>query len=234
MNKYENIFMYPINTILVDLIGKNQAFLIPAEPTRAEHREEPLYYKIEFAKIFEKGLQMDLSKLMAYFIKKSNVNFDRMIGIESKKALDQPSLEKYSFVPILSAMMRKPYAIIVEVPEQSQFICEGEIEEGETVIIIDDVLTTGESIFGVTEYLRKQYKNIKVTYAFAFVVRYPYDEGGFDEAKKRLAKYGIELRAIIDNIDLVKKLYEKKYVTLEQLKYISNDKDLKGSPIFIG
>jgi orotate phosphoribosyltransferase len=235
MYKYEDKFSYPLNKMLVDLISKNQAFypLIPPEP--AEHREQPLFYKIELARIFERGFQMDLSKLMAYFIKSSNVNFDRMIGTEIRKALDQSSIEKYSFVPILSGIMKKPYAIIVEKKVEhagsKRSICEGEIKEGEKVIIIDDVLTTGESIIRAAAYLRENYKNIKVTHAFAFVARYPYDEGGLKGAKKRFSNYGIELHAIVDNINLVTKLYEKKYITLEQLRYISNDKDLQGSAV---
>jgi len=231
--KYEYKFSYPLNEMLVNLIGKNNAFYIPIEPVLAEHRREPLYYKIEFAKIFEKGFQMDLSKLMAYFIKRSNVKFDRIIGLESRKTLDKPSTEKYSFIQILSGMMRKPYAIIVELAGYKQFICEGEIKEGETVIIIDDVLTTGKSIIRTAKYLHENYKNIKITHAFAFAVRYPYDEGGFEEAKKKLLDYGVELHAIIDNVNLASKLCKKKYITPEQLRYISQDKDLRGSPLFI-
>jgi len=189
-------FAYPIKEILVDLIGKNQAFYIPEEPLQPEHREEPLYYKIEFSRIFEKGYQMELSRLMANLIKRSGVTFDRLIGVESKKGEDQPIREKYSVVPILSAIMKKPYAVIVEIVDSKQFVCEGEVEKGETVIIIDDVLTTGVSIITAAEYLCENFENIKAAHAFAFAVRYPYDKGGLEGAKRKLLDYGIELHCI--------------------------------------
>lgn len=180
----------------MDLIGKNQAFYIPEEPLQPEHREEPLYYKIEFSRIFEKGYQMELSRLMANLIKRSGVTFDRLIGVESKKGEDQPIREKYSVVPILSAIMKKPYAVIVEIVDSKQFVCEGEVEKGETVIIIDDVLTTGVSIITAAEYLCENFENIKAAHAFAFAVRYPYDKGGLEGAKRKLLDYGIELHCI--------------------------------------
>jgi orotate phosphoribosyltransferase-like protein len=231
MYKYEHKFAYPVKELLIDLIGKNQAFYIPPQPIHAEHREEPLYYKIEFSKIYEKGLHMELSRLMAYFIRDSGVSFDRLIGVESKQKIDSPIQEKYTIVPILSAILGKPYAKIVEIVKTNKFICEGEIVEGETAIIIDDVLTTGASIISATEFLRKEYPGIRVTHAFTFAARYPYDECGLECAKEKLMKAGVELVAIVDNISLVSRLYERKYINLQQLKYVSNDRDLQGSDI---
>jgi len=232
-SKYEHKFAYPIKEILVDLIGKSHAFHIPEEPVPAEHRDELLYYKIEFSEIFNKGLQMELSRLMANLIKRSGVTFDRLIGVECKKGKEQPIREKYSVVPILSAIMKKPYAVIVEIVDEhsKQFVCEGEVQEGETVIIIDDILTTGKSIIAATEYLHKNFKNIEVAHAFAFAVRYPYDQGGLEGARKKLADHGIQFHTIIDNVTLVDGLYERKYITLGQLKQVSRDVDLAKSPV---
>jgi hypothetical protein len=233
MYKYEHRFAYPVKELLVDLIGKNKAFVIPPEPIKPEHRPEPLYYKIEFSKIYEKGLQMELSKLMAFFIRKSGVSFDRLIGVESKKSDDTTIREKYSIVPILSAMLGKPYARIVEIANKREFITEGEIAEGETAIIIDDVLTTGESIISTAKFLRDKYPSLNVTHAFTFAARFPYDQGGLQEAKRVLMKYNIELVAIIDNLSLVCKLYKRRYINLQQLEYVSKDRDLQGSGILV-
>jgi hypothetical protein len=231
-SKYEYKFAYPNKELLVDLIVKSQAFQVPEKPVKAEHREAPLYYKIEFSQIFEKGLQMELSKLMANFIRASDVTFDRLIGVGSRQKEDKPLREKYLTVPLLSAIMKKPYALIIEIVDSKKFICEGEIKEGETVIIIDEVLTTGKSVINAVKYLRENFKDIKIANVFTLIVRFPFREGGIDGAKRTLWDYGVELHTIIDNVELVETLYKRKYLTSGKLQQVLKDEDLVGSPVW--
>jgi len=230
-SKYEYKFEYPFKELLTDLIIKSEAFYVPKEPIRAEHRETPLYYKIELSKLFEKGLQIELAKLMANFIKSSGMTFDRLIGLGGKETWSKPTREKYWIVPLLSGIMKKPYALIIEIEDSKEFICEGEVKDNETVVIIDDVLTTGKSIISAVEYLRENYKNIKVAHAFTFIVRFPFSKGGLEGAKSTLLKYGIELHTIIDNVRLVETLHKRKYLSSWKLQQVLKDDDLRGSPV---
>jgi len=227
-SKYEHKFEYPFKRELVNLIIKSQAFYVPEKPIKAEHREAPLYYKIELSKIFERGLQMELSKLMAYFIRKTRVNFDRLIGVGGRPSIDKPTREKYWVVPLLSGILKKPYAMIIEISDSGEIICEGEVRDGETIIIIDDVLTTGRSIINAANYLREKYKNIKIEHAFTFIVRFPLSKGGLDGARRKLLEYGIELHTVIDNVELVKMLYKRKYLTPGGFQRTLKDEDLAG------
>lgn len=230
-SKYEYKFEYSFKEALTDLIIKSEAFFVPEEPIQAEHRETPLYYKIELSKLFEKGVQMELAKLMANFIKSSGITFDRLIGLGRKETLSKPTREKYWIVPLLSGIMKKPYALIIEIGDSKEFICEGEVKDNEAVVIIDDVLTTGRSIINATKYLRENYKNIRVAHAFTFIVRFPFNKGGLEGAKSTLRKYGIELHTIIDNVGLVQALHERKYLSSWKLQQVLKDSDLEGSPI---
>jgi len=172
---------------------------------------------------------MELSKLMANFIKASGVTFDRLIGIGSRPDWGKPTIEKYWIVPLLSGILKKPYAMVIEITSTGELTCEGEIKDGETVAIIDDVLTTGKSIINAAKYLREKYKNIKVSHAFTFLTRFPYKMGGLEGAKRKLLDYGIELHTIIDNVGLVNMLYKRRYLTSGQLQRVSKDEDLQGS-----
>jgi hypothetical protein len=227
--RYEYKFEYPFKESLVDLMIKSQAFYIPEEPIKAEHREAPLYYKVEFSKIFENGLHMELAKLMAYFIKASGVTFDRLIGVGRRLEWRESTIEKYWIVPLLSGILKKPYAMVIEIASAKELTCEGEIKDGETVILIDDVLTTGKSIINAAKYLREKYKNIKVAHAFTFLTRFPQKNGGLKGAKSVLLDYGIELHTIIDNVGLINMLYKRRHLTLEQLQRVLKDEDLQGS-----
>jgi orotate phosphoribosyltransferase len=65
----------------------------------------------------------------------------------------------------------------------------GELNSGDTVIIISDVLTTGDGILKVVDIIKKNHEDMKVPYAVVFYDRM---QGG----RERLKRSGVELRTI--------------------------------------
>ena len=65
----------------------------------------------------------------------------------------------------------------------------GDLNSGDSVIIISDVLTTGDGILKAVDIIKKNHEDVKVPYAVVFYDRM---QGGREKLKRR----GIELRTI--------------------------------------
>jgi orotate phosphoribosyltransferase len=83
----------------------------------------------------------------------------------------------------------------------------GDLNSGDTVILISDVLTTGDGILKAVDIIKKNHEDVKVLYAVVFYDRM---QGGRESLKRR----GIELRTIFtrerfgrDNVEDVKDKY---------------------------
>lgn len=96
---------------------------------------------------------------------------------------------------------------------------DGEIRDGERIGIIDDLITTGQSILEARDliYREAKAKNVKVEIrgVFVFLDR---EEGG----RERLSKEGIELYSVVTISDVIEYLYCSGVVDSEKYKVIKD------------
>ena len=119
--------------------------------------------------------------------------FDRIAGIAT------------AGIPIATLVahkLGKPFLYLrrEERTHGTQRLIEGVVNEGDTVLIIDDVATTGGNLQLATKALRE--RGAKVNYAMVLVDR---EQG----AKEMLAAAGVELLALMKASELVGELYAK-------------------------
>jgi len=231
--RYEYLFEPNLRERLVNLIGRYQALRVYEKPQHLEHRKEPAHYKVLLSEIFKKGEAESLCQLMKVFILRSNVRFDRIVGILMKERADlfaadvefKLSREGYHIAPILASMLKKPYTLLYEAKDEETgklyFLYEGELPENETTVIIDDVLTTGESIANAVSYLRGLNRAIKVSEAFVFVSR------ARPEELAVLSSLDVRVHAMIDRRDLVDRLYARRYLNRDDFRLAYLDADLR-------
>lgn len=86
-------------------------------------------------------------------------------------------------------------------------ILEGAYKDGDTCLIIEDVVTTGASIIETTSVLREQ--GLKIMDVVTFIDR---NQGG----REKLANAGYKLHSIIDLYDVLDILYKNKKITHEE------------------
>ncbi|MEM0057123.1 MAG: phosphoribosyltransferase family protein, partial [Candidatus Geothermarchaeota archaeon] len=112
----------------------------------------------------------------------------------------------------------KPMIYVRKAPKQvgTGKLIEGEVKEGDVVVVIDDVATTGGSLIRAVKSIREE-KGI-VRSAVVFVDR----EQGAKEALKQLE---VELIAIFTVTQLFESLFKKGYIDAEVynkvMRYIS-------------
>ena len=85
---------------------------------------------------------------------------------------------------------------------------EGYIEKGQTVVVIEDLISTGKSSLNAVKALNAAEVNVK-----GMVAVFSY---GFDVADKNFAKADIELHTLGNYENLLEQALETKYITQEQ------------------
>jgi uridine monophosphate synthetase len=216
---------------LVKAIGDDRA--LKTGSFILEHRGEATYV-VYLSESFNKGDVRTLPELMANVIESSNIKFDRVVGILTMRhdSEGQLSREGYHLAPIIAYLLNKPYMLLYETKDESTnkvgFLEEGEVESSETVIIIDDVLTTGGSIMNAATYLMHEKKTV-VRDAFAFVSR-PQGES-LERVRNSLHQEGISLHFIIDSKELLDRLHKEGYIGEKELQRAHEDKDFQEEAI---
>jgi len=85
---------------------------------------------------------------------------------------------------------------------------EGYIEKGQTVVVVEDLISTGKSSLNAVKALNVAEVNVK-----GMVAIFSY---GFDVADKNFAKAGIELHTLGNYENLLEQALDTKYITKEQ------------------
>ncbi|RZN79713.1 MAG: orotate phosphoribosyltransferase [Winogradskyella sp.] len=85
---------------------------------------------------------------------------------------------------------------------------EGYIEKGQTVVVVEDLISTGKSSLNAVKALNAAEVNVK-----GMVAVFSY---GFDVADKNFAKADIELHTLGNYENLLEQALETKYITQEQ------------------
>ena len=132
-------------------------------------------------------------------------NFDSFVSVPTGGLVIASALAMETVKPVIYVRSKpKDYGTSKSI--------EGLIREGMSVLMIDDVATTGGSVVNAIKLLKEA--NIKVTDAYVIVNRME----GADEALKEL---GVKLHSIINVIQITQELYQQKLddkIILEKVK----------------
>jgi len=128
------------------------------------------------------------------------LNFDRIAGIP------------YAAIPIATAIsLLSNYPMIYPRKEQKGYgtkkAIEGEFKEGETILVYDDLITTGESKFEAIKPLEEAGLKIK-----DIVVLIDREQGG----KKQLKEKGYDLHSVFSITEIIDSLLKNKNISKEQ------------------
>lgn len=143
-------------------------------------------------------------------IEKNNLVFDRVAGVP---------VGALPFAAAIAYKIKKPLLIIRKEPKghgRGKQI-EGVLNKGETVLIIEDLVTTGGSVIKTKKVLEDE-----AAVVGDVVVILDRLEGG----DKNLKDNGLKLRAVTNTIDLISELKKDKLISDEHynkiIKYVSN------------
>ncbi|MBI4043854.1 MAG: orotate phosphoribosyltransferase [Candidatus Diapherotrites archaeon] len=128
------------------------------------------------------------------------LEFDRVAGIP------------YAAIPIATALsLETNWPMIYTRKEIKEYgtrkQIEGEFKEGETVLVVDDLITTGSSKFDVIQPLQEAGLLVK-----DIAVLIDREQGG----KEELAKKDLKLHAVLTISELLETLYEDEKITPHQ------------------
>lgn len=133
-------------------------------------------------------------------------NFDSFVSVPTGGLVIASALAMETVKPVIYVRSKpKDYGTSKSI--------EGLIREGMSVLMIDDVATTGGSVVNAIKLLKEA--NIKVTDAYVIVNRME----GADEALKEL---GVKLHSIINVIQITQELYQQKLVDKIILEKVKN------------
>ena len=89
---------------------------------------------------------------------------------------------------------------------------EGQLEPGASVVVIEDLISTGKSSLNAVEALRQHGANVK-----GMIAIFSY---GFEAAGKNFEKQEVELHTLSDYEQLIRKACETNYISEKQLKQL--------------
>ena len=136
-------------------------------------------------------LYREIMELLVEKIKSSNIDFDVIAGIETSGIVH---------ASYLGCIMNKPIAYIRKKVKEhgTRKLVEG-IVENKNVLLVDDVSTTGTTLYNAVQVLRKHEAIVK--HAFVIIDR-------CEGAREKLSELNVELKPLItihDIIDVLKK-----------------------------
>lgn len=91
---------------------------------------------------------------------------------------------------------------------------EGFLQKGQTVIVVEDLISTGGSSLMAVEALRNEGANVK---GMAAIFTY-----GFPISKEKIAEAKLEVYTLSNYENLIEKAVEKKYVSEEELEMLQS------------
>ncbi len=91
---------------------------------------------------------------------------------------------------------------------------EGFLQKGQTVIVVEDLISTGGSSLMAVEALRNEGANVK---GMAAIFTY-----GFPISEEKIAEAKLEVYTLSNYENLIEKAVEKKYVSEEELETLQS------------
>ncbi len=167
--------------------------------------KSPIYVDLRVLVSYPKVLGI-VAKELVELAKSKNLKFDRIAGIP------------YAAISIATAVsLESGWPMIYPRKEVKDYgtkkAIEGEFKEGETVLVIDDLITTGASKFEAIQPLEAAGLKVK-----DIVVLIDREQGG----KKELAAKGYDLHSVLTIGEVLEILREKKKISEGQFDDINN------------
>src|ERR1700739_108241 len=130
------------------------------------------------------------------------------IYCDNRKTLSYPKIRTYlrqQFTSVIQETYGKPHVIA-----GTEKLIEGEIEEGESVVLIEDLISTGGSSLKAAEAMRKEGCLVK-----GIVSIFDYNLG---IAAENFKKAKVNVTSLCDYNTLIQRALESNYITEKDLK----------------
>ena len=123
-------------------------------------------------------------------------------------------------VPLTGLLVASPVAVALRKPlvytrpgkKPNERLVEGEVRPGMSVVVLDDLATSGKTILRAAEAIEGE--GGKVTAAVVLIDR-------LEGARERLSKKGISLHSVTDMLELADTLYSMELISKENVKAIT-------------
>jgi len=123
-------------------------------------------------------------------------------------------------VPLTGLLVASPVAVALRKPlvytrpgkKANERLVEGEVRPGMSVVVVDDLATSGKTILRAAEAIEGE--GGKVTAAVVLIDR-------LEGARERLSKKGISLHSVTDMLELADTLYSMELISKDNLKAIT-------------
>jgi orotate phosphoribosyltransferase len=213
---------------LVKLMIDCNVFVVKTDQETIENGQKSCFY-IHVLEIIEKGHSDTLSSIFANFIQNSinNDEFDRVVGLLCTRYGDDHNIsrERYNLAPVTASNLKKPpFELLFREngsSDQPMFLMNGKINRNEKVILIDEMITTGENIKRAIKHLRDN-EDVEIKEVFILVSRT--SEQKLKNIKKSLSdEFGVNLHCILSIEKLLDSLRQQKRISLEEYNRVSEE-----------
>ncbi len=196
----EGIHMTPeIKTLILDLFGIEAIKF--GNFTLKSGIQSPIYIDMRIVISYP----VLMKKLSGCLLKLSkNLTFDALCGVP------------YAAVPYATALaLEGKYPLLMCRKETKDYgtkkLIEGKFEQGQTCLLIEDVITFGTSILETADAMKKQ--GLKINDVIVLLDR---QQGG----AQKLKEHGIQLHSLIDLLGLLEVLSEQKKISEDTLQNV--------------
>jgi hypothetical protein len=188
-----------------------------------ENDRQSCFY-IHILEIIEKGRGDELYSLFANFIQNSinNDEYNRVVGLLCTRDGDEHNIsrERYNLAPVTASNLKKPpFELLFRENTKSDrdrpvFSVNGKINRHEKVILIDEMITTGENIKRAIDYLRNR-EDVKIEEVFILISRT--SEEKLSHIRQSLSDdFGVNLHCILSIEKLLNTLRQRKDINPEE------------------
>ncbi len=142
---------------------------------------------------------------------------DAVSGLVSEKVA---KIDALCAVPLTGLLVASPVALSLKKPliytraskRANERLVEGEVRPGMSVVVVDDLATSGKTILSAAEAVEDE--GGKVSSAVVLIDR-------LEGAREKLSKKGIALHAVTDMVELADTLYSMELISKENMKAIT-------------
>lgn len=180
-------------------------------------------YKIDFAKMFTEKPGV-VTGLMVSYIASLNLDVNAIVQPHNVRTNPEPHHQEYPLAAMISNVTKVPAGMVYEYEDgRPQQLVDIELNQTQTVLLVDGAIRTGNTILRTADFLRKRNPNITITNAVVYMLR-PEGEKERD-LFQRLADQDISLHWILTARELLHGLYAEDYITDTTLLSLLADED---------
>jgi hypothetical protein len=197
------------------------------KPQMIENNQQSCFY-IHILEIIEKGRGDELYSLFANFIQNSinNDEYNRVVGLLCTRDGDEHNIsrERYNLAPVTASNLKKPpFELLFREKSRSDqdqrlFSVNGKINRHEKVILIDEMITTGENIKRAIDYLRSR-EDVKIEEVFILISRTS-EEKLLHIRQSLSGDFGVNLHCVLSIEKLLNTLYQRNHINSREFNMV--------------